>query len=66
MIGSWRQLFRPPAWVSAFGTRFMPFADAASAELPLGRLLRLSLFQYLSEFGLRSVCWLVFRCLLAC
>lgn len=27
------------------GTRFLPFADAASAELPLGRLLRLSLFQ---------------------
>jgi len=27
------------------GTRFLPFADAATAELPLGRLLRLSLFQ---------------------
>jgi BCD family chlorophyll transporter-like MFS transporter len=27
------------------GTDFLPFADAASAELPLGRLLRLSLFQ---------------------
>jgi BCD family chlorophyll transporter-like MFS transporter len=27
------------------GTRFLPFADAASAELPLGRLLRLALFQ---------------------
>ena len=27
------------------GTRFMPFADAASEDLPLGRLLRLSLFQ---------------------
>lgn len=27
------------------GPRFLPFADAASAELPLGRLLRLSLFQ---------------------
>jgi len=27
------------------GTRFMPFADVATAELPLGRLLRLSLFQ---------------------
>jgi BCD family chlorophyll transporter-like MFS transporter len=27
------------------GTRFLPFADAASAELPLSRLLRLSLFQ---------------------
>jgi len=25
--------------------RFLPFADAASADLPLGRLLRLSLFQ---------------------
>jgi BCD family chlorophyll transporter-like MFS transporter len=27
------------------GTRFLPFADAASKELPLGRMLRLSLFQ---------------------
>ena len=27
------------------GTEFLPFADAASVELPLGRLLRLSLFQ---------------------
>ncbi len=27
------------------GTQFLPFADAASAELPMGRLLRLSLFQ---------------------
>jgi MFS transporter, BCD family, chlorophyll transporter len=27
------------------GPRFLPFADAASTELPLGRLLRLSLFQ---------------------
>ena len=27
------------------GTKFLPFADAASAQLPLGRLLRLSLFQ---------------------
>ena len=27
------------------GTRFLPFADAATRELPLGRLLRLSLFQ---------------------
>ncbi len=27
------------------GTQFLPFADAASAELPLGRLMRLSLFQ---------------------
>ena len=27
------------------GTRFIPFADAASPELPIGQLLRLSLFQ---------------------
>jgi BCD family chlorophyll transporter-like MFS transporter len=27
------------------GPRFMPFADAATPELPLGRLLRLALFQ---------------------
>jgi MFS transporter, BCD family, chlorophyll transporter len=27
------------------GTRFLPFADAATTELPLPRLLRLSLFQ---------------------
>ena len=27
------------------GTRFLPFADAATAELPLPRLMRLSLFQ---------------------
>jgi BCD family chlorophyll transporter-like MFS transporter len=27
------------------GSEFLPFADAASRELPLGRLLRLSLFQ---------------------
>jgi BCD family chlorophyll transporter-like MFS transporter len=32
------------AWVAA-GPRFLPFADAASAELPLSRLLRLSLIQ---------------------
>jgi BCD family chlorophyll transporter-like MFS transporter len=32
------------AWVR-LGPRFLPFADAASPELPLGRLLRLSLFQ---------------------
>ena len=42
---------KPPAgtrmakqW-SALSPRFLPFADAASAELPMGRLLRLSLFQ---------------------
>jgi BCD family chlorophyll transporter-like MFS transporter len=32
------------AWMQ-IGSRYMPFADAATAELPLGRLLRLSLFQ---------------------
>lgn len=31
-------------WMNV-GTRFLPFADAASDTLPLGRLLRLSLFQ---------------------
>jgi BCD family chlorophyll transporter-like MFS transporter len=31
-------------WIN-LGTRFLPFADAASDTLPLGRLLRLSLFQ---------------------
>jgi BCD family chlorophyll transporter-like MFS transporter len=32
------------AWTRV-GTRLLPFADAASEDLPLGRLLRLSLFQ---------------------
>ena len=31
-------------WIKV-GTRFLPFADAASEGLPLGRLIRLSLFQ---------------------
>jgi MFS transporter, BCD family, chlorophyll transporter len=35
---------RPDMW-NRIGTSFLPFADAASAELPLGRILRLSLFQ---------------------
>ena len=35
LVGRWMKI----------GTEFMPFADAASAELPMGRLLRLSLFQ---------------------
>ena len=41
------RLSRP--WISAWarvGTRFLPFADAASEDLPLTRLLRLSLFQF--------------------
>lgn len=33
------------AFWNRVGTRFLPFADAATAELPLGRLLRLALFQ---------------------
>ncbi len=32
------------SWAS-FGSRFLPFADVATPDLPLGRLLRLSLFQ---------------------
>jgi MFS transporter, BCD family, chlorophyll transporter len=32
------------AWLAA-GTRFLPFADAATPDLPLSRLLRLSLIQ---------------------
>lgn len=32
------------AWVG-LGTRYLPFADAATADVPLSRLLRLSLFQ---------------------
>ena len=31
--------------IAGFGHRWLPFADAASADLSLGRLLRLSLFQ---------------------
>ena len=32
------------SWIG-LGTRFLPFADAATPDLPLSRLLRLSLFQ---------------------
>ena len=31
--------------LAGFGHRWLPFADAASADLSLGRLLRLSMFQ---------------------
>ncbi len=35
-----------PEWSwRAIGLKYLPFADTATAELPLGRLLRLSLFQ---------------------
>jgi MFS transporter, BCD family, chlorophyll transporter len=36
---------RTAAFWNGVGTRFLPFADAASADLPLSRILRLSLFQ---------------------
>ncbi len=36
--------FAAEAWMR-LGARVLPFADAATTELPLGRLLRLSLFQ---------------------
>ena len=39
------------AW-AGYGPRFMPFADAATPDLPLGRLLRLSLFQVSVGMGL--------------
>jgi BCD family chlorophyll transporter-like MFS transporter len=35
LAGGWQKI----------GPKFLPFADAATAELPLGRLMRLSLFQ---------------------
>lgn len=36
----------------ALGTKVLPFADAATPELPLGRLLRLSMFQISVGMGL--------------
>ncbi|NBU12508.1 MAG: MFS transporter, partial [Betaproteobacteria bacterium] len=42
-------MVRLSRWVvdgwAELGTRFLPFADAATPDLPLSRLLRLSLFQ---------------------
>ena len=38
-------------WIG-LGSRFLPFADAATPDLPLSRLLRLSLFQV--SVGIRS------------
>ena len=43
------------AWTKA-GTRFLPFADAASKELPLARLLRLSLFQVSVGMAIVMIC----------
>ncbi|MES2978349.1 MAG: BCD family MFS transporter [Pseudomonadota bacterium] len=40
-----KPLFTAPAWLLAMAAQYVPFADAASHELPFGRLLRLSLFQ---------------------
>jgi MFS transporter, BCD family, chlorophyll transporter len=43
-----KQARKTPAAVAAFqrlGPRWLPFADAASPDLPLSRLLRLSMFQ---------------------
>ena len=34
-----------PSALQQIGPRFLPFADAATKDLPLSRLLRLSLFQ---------------------
>ncbi|MEM6973077.1 MAG: BCD family MFS transporter [Pseudomonadota bacterium] len=42
MSNPWRQLVNP---FVGLGRRWLPFADAASEELPLPKLLRLSLFQ---------------------
>jgi BCD family chlorophyll transporter-like MFS transporter len=43
-----------PVWSwRAVGIKFLPFADGATPELPLGRLLRLSLFQF--TVGLAAV-----------
>lgn len=39
--------------LKSLSTRFLPFSDAASEELPLGQLLRLSLFQV--SVGMASV-----------
>ena len=43
---------RPDMW-NRLGAGFLPFADAASPELPLSRILRLSLFQF--SVGLSAV-----------
>ena len=39
------QSLRTGAFWNRLGTKFRPFADAATEDLPLGRILRLSLFQ---------------------
>ncbi len=44
---------RSGAFWNRIGTRFLPFADAATEDLPLGRILRLSLFQ--ASVGMAAV-----------
>ena len=36
---------RPPAWIQSLMLQYLPFADAASPDLPMARLFRLALFQ---------------------
>ncbi|MEM8598024.1 MAG: MFS transporter, partial [Pseudomonadota bacterium] len=48
-MSAFRQLVNPFAGLAR---RYMPFADAASETLPLGKLLRLSLFQVSVGMGL--------------
>jgi MFS transporter, BCD family, chlorophyll transporter len=40
-----REIFSPRAW-GRIGIEYLPFADAASDDLPMPRLLRLSLFKF--------------------
>ncbi|MCS6892119.1 MAG: BCD family MFS transporter [Rhodovarius sp.] len=57
MIGGWviklSQRLRPSRLWMKLGTEYLPFADAGSANLPMARLARLSLFQV--SCGLCSV-----------
>ncbi|MEZ5790956.1 MAG: BCD family MFS transporter [Nitratireductor sp.] len=41
------------AYWQTVGTRYLPFADAATADLPLSRLMRLSMFQW--SIGMAAV-----------
>lgn len=52
---SWTRWFGEEVFAAKLrqlGTRFVPFADAATDELPLGRLLRLGLFQVSVGMGM--------------
>lgn len=48
-----KKMRRGPRAIAQMSTRFLPFSDAASEDLPLGQLLRLSLFQV--SVGMASV-----------